>query len=191
MPRNRDIALSRRAVLKVAAAGGVSLLVLQPRAAFGASRPSEEALTADIDSYVAATMRKGLTTLDGIHAEYREAASKFPFALPSGWTFPAESSLTNPLTSVSSADTEVLWERGNGAAEVYLYWQSAVATEAYEAHLRGDSAQVERSLNQLESGYSSVVRRAVLEDPSDGFLKIEVAAARGGDFKSLKSVAID
>jgi hypothetical protein len=125
----------------------------------------------------------------GIHAEYLEAAAKFPFDLPSGRAFPPKSSLQYSVTSRTMPETKVMWERGNGIAEVYMFWPCAVATAAYEAHVRGDRVGVESLLDTLEAGYSSDVRRSVLEDPADGFLKVDAAEARTGDFSSLKYVA--
>lgn len=181
-----EILISRRAVLRVTALGGAGLLIMQPSAAFGAaSSDSLEKRPGSIDAYVAATATAGFTDLAGIHAEYRDAVRRFPFDLPDGWTFPPESSLRDILPSTGSRGAEPSWQRGNGYAEAYVYWQSAVATAACEAHSRGDLAGVERFLNALESGYKSKVRRAVLEDPEDGFLKIEVNAARRGDFAGL------
>lgn len=192
VPIHRDITISRRAALRVAAIGGAGLLIMRPDAAFGAVSPTSiEAVPGGVDAYLAASPTTGITDLAGIHAEYREAAAAFPFELPPGWTFPPESSLRDIQTSSESSETKAVWERGNGAAEAYLFWQTAVATAAYEAHLRGDQTGVDSLLDTLESGFRSDVRRAVLEDPADELIKVDVAAARSGDFASLKRVAID
>ncbi|MBN9154551.1 MAG: hypothetical protein J0J05_11260 [Microbacterium sp.] len=196
MSRDREVVMSRRALLQVAAAGGAAWLIFQPGTALAATGANIEKASGAVDAYVGAIAHGSFTNLSGIHAEYRDAIAKFPFALPKGWAFPPESSLSNTVNvskeraSVVSTDAEVLWERGNGYAEAYLYWQSAVAGAACHAFEAGDAAAVERLLDTLETGYNSSVRLKVLEDPTDEFLRIEIPAARSGNFDMLKSVAV-
>lgn len=192
--RNSQVAVSRRAILQIAAAG-TGILILQPAAAFAATPTNSLEKRSDVlSAYIAMTSDSGVTDLNGIRAEYRAAAAIFPLDLPPGWVFPAESSLYN-------TEPDVQWQRGGGAAEAYLYWQSAVATAAYHAYLGGDSSGVEHYLDTLESGYNSAVRRAVLEDVANEFITVKIvtarnadagalAAARRGDFTKLKQVSI-
>ncbi|RWZ49534.1 hypothetical protein ELQ90_12240 [Labedella phragmitis] len=167
--------------------------MLRPEAAIAATLPVRvETGPGDVDAYLSEMPSKGLTDLAGIHAEYREAAAAFPYEMPPGWSFPSESGLRDiPTTASEGSETSALWERGSGTAEAYLYWQTAVSQAAYEAHLDGDQAGVASLLDTLEAGYRSDVRRTVLEDPAEDFIRIEIAAARNGDFTGLKSVASD
>ncbi|WP_156458812.1 hypothetical protein [Microbacterium sp. Leaf179] len=123
--------------------------------------------------------RHGLMDLDGLRAEYRDAVSTFPFALPEGYAFPAESQSGESLRGS-------VWEVGAGHAEAYCFWQASMVTAAYEADLAHDSAKADGLLRALEAGYDSQTRRVVLEDPGNYFVEhaLEGATSAGSDTQS-------
>jgi hypothetical protein len=189
--------LSRRTLLHIAATGAGALWVggglAQASPALGLEsarerQPDIEKHVGAIDAHAAAPPAAGFTDIAGIRDEYRKAIAAFPLLLPAGWVFPPESRL-------SEAEPGMQWERGAAAAEAYFFWQGAVVSEAEAAHARGDEASAARLLDSLEAGYRSSVRRAVLEDPDDGFLGGAtrrggpVHAARNGDFSALRQMS--
>lgn len=192
---------SRRTLLQMTAVGTGMLFV--PNFASSDIHNDKQA-NADIESspgainrYLAKTKAVGITSLEGVEAEYAKAVESFPFVKPDDWSFPTSSGLTDPEPGTQ-------WDRGFGAAIAYLLWQSAVAVAAQKAYLAGDRAVADRYLDVLEAGYLSPVRRAVLDDPDDAFIsgpadkstaqaannKAPVASARGGDYSLLEQVAV-
>ncbi|MBD8478950.1 hypothetical protein [Microbacterium sp. CFBP 8794] len=121
-------------------------------------------------------------TLEQVWAEYKDAIARFPLALPSGWSFPADSALRSAVPDAS-------WEVGSGESEAYLVWQEAVAFAANEAQSRGDLDEADRMLSLLEAGYSSNTRKRALEDPNQIIMTDALDAARdderGADYESL------
>jgi hypothetical protein len=181
--------LTRRTLFKVAAAAsGIFLLsagdLLKPLTASASVQPAN-ASSGEIPQAASLTIGSvvdNFTDLEGIRAEYRAAIATFPLKLPTGWVFPAESSLRDP-------DSNALWERGNGRAEAYFFWQRSVASEAYRAHLRGDDALAVSYLDVLENGYDTTTRRAVLNDPNNDLVLHAIRPARGRDFSGLIPIA--
>jgi hypothetical protein len=158
--------MSRRSLLQAAAAGSAvligSILTASPARAASSLGMTSSSASSDLGRF---------TDIAGVHSEYRDAIAAYPLPLPPGWTFPAES---------QQRDGSVVgqWERGSGQAEAYFYWQRANAVAAYEAYLRGDPTEAERLLDVLAYGYNSPVRKAVLEDPENVFLREALPAAR-------------
>lgn len=160
--------VSRRAVLYAAAAGsGVLLGGLVSIS--GASAVSTS--TTHQGGQAIAGANKFLD-IHGLRDEYRQAVATFPLSLPDGWSFPPES-------RKQDEGAGVLWEKGSGAAEVYFFWQFAVASAAHEAHTRGDGAQAARLLDILEAGYQTPLRRRIVEDPNGTFIVDVIGPARG------------
>lgn len=187
MHNKRGRAVSRRTLI-IGVASGVGMLGLSTGSAFAAdANTSAEPELRSSEEFLRAMPSAGVTDLEGIHAEYVEAVAAFPFPLPPGFAFPAKSGLENIAPSFMPNDVPVVWRRGNGYAEVFMYWQSAMATAVLNAHSRDDEEEVSRILDSLENGYNSAVRRAVLEDPDNAFIKNHLAPARGGDFSELES----
>lgn len=123
------------------------------------------------------------TDINGIWAEYREAIVDYPLPEPQGWSFPPHSALRDSAPGN-------LWERGHGRAEAYLNWQRASVEAAFAAWSRGDSAEANRILDQLQIGYESPTRRAYVDDPDNWFIHEGIRLARSssteaGDFVPL------
>ena len=159
--------VSRRTLLYVAAAGSGALLGSFVPAAGAIASPDSTALSsgrkiADMDVFL---------DIDGLRAEYRQATATFPISLPAGWSFPPES-------RQQDTGPGVMWEKGNGVAEAYFFWQFAVATAAHEAHLQGHKLDADRFLDVLEAGYSTPIRRAVIDDPDAAFVTEAIQPAR-------------
>lgn len=162
--------VSRRTVLYAAAAGsGVLLGGLVPVGGATAAASNSTAYQggrtiADMDAFL---------DIDGVRAEYQQAIVAFPLNLPDGWSFP-------PDSRQQDEGPGVMWEKGNGVAEAYFFWQFAVASAAHEAHLRGEEAEAARFLDVLEAGYSTPLRRAIVDDPEGAFVTEAVGPVRGG-----------
>lgn len=160
--------VSRRTLLYAAAAGSGALLGGLASVS-GATAASTSAV-----SQGGRTISGADAVLDihGVRAEYRQAIAAFPLNLPDGWSFPPESRKQDEGSGVT-------WEKGNGAAEAYFFWQFAVASAAQEAHLRGEEVEATRFLDVLESGYETPLRRSVVEDPEGVFIAEVIRPARG------------
>lgn len=111
-------------------------------------------------------------SIERIWEEYAEAVRTWPFALPDGQALPAHSGLRD------EPDIPARWERGCGAAEAYLVWSTLTASAAHSAFAGGDTVTANRYLDSLISAYDSDIRRAVLEDPEQLFLRDIVLPAR-------------
>lgn len=136
-----------------------------------------------VDEYVARFSEPtgrpyGTDGIDEVNAEYREAAQVFPFALPDGYAFPAETWLLGRSLPEG-------WQQGDGIAEAYTFWQKATATAAFNDHLRNDQAAASAHLDALAAGYDSAVRAMFVEDPDLAYLEEVVAPAYGGDFDRI------
>lgn len=136
-----------------------------------------------VDEYVARFSEPtgrpyGTDGLDEVNAEYREAAQVFPFALPDGYAFPAESWLRGRALPDG-------WQPGDGVAEAYIFWQKATATAAFNDHLRNDQAAASAHLDALTAGYDSAVRAMFVDDDDLAYLDEVVAPAYEGDFDRI------
>ncbi|WP_139327462.1 hypothetical protein [Microbacterium sp. RURRCA19A] len=185
-------ALSRRALLRVAliGAGALTGAIAAPTAASAATERSIP--TNRIDT----SPRPIFVGLEEVRAEYKEAVRTFPLALPQGWSFPADSS-AGQTDSPSSQAAPSLWEKGFGHVEVFMYWLSAVAAAACDAHARSDNQSADELLDLLEAGFATPQRRMAIPDPENLLLGLLVDPARGGgsqarhsaDFTNLRSIA--
>lgn len=161
--------VSRRAVLYAAAAGS-GVLLGGLASASGATAASDSAA---VQSNRTIANTPAFLDIHGVRAEYQQAIANFPISLPDGWSFP-------PDSQEQDEGPGVMWEKGNGVAEAYFFWQFAVASSAHEAHLRGEEAEVACFLDVLETGYKTSLRSKIVEDPEGAFLADVIRPARGG-----------
>lgn len=193
--------LSRRSVIRGAAVVVASLVVadlgtLTAPHAWAADSGSTEPPTAtttpvSIDEYVRVMPQSGDTSgistlLAGVQEEYRRAVAIFPLTLPSGYVFPAESSITEP-----QGKSGVRFSVGTGAGEAYFFWQNATAAAAYSAHLRGDRRSSTELLGAIANGYSTPVRKMYIQDPDERYVTSSINPARNGNFISLRAQGVD
>lgn len=178
MTKNDEKTVSRRTLFQFAAVGTGFLLGGFVPAAHATAAPRSATLA---NSREIAGMGTFLD-IDGVRAEYRKAIAKFPLTLPVGWSFPPES-------KQQDSEPGVRWEKGNGEAEAYFFWQYAVATAAHEAHLQGDAVEANRLLDALEAGYLTPTRRAVIDDPEAVFVAEAIQPARGANAAARGTVA--
>lgn len=115
--------------------------------------------------------------LDAVNAEYREAARVFPFPLPDGWAFPAETALIGQGLPDG-------WQHGDGYTQAFAFWQAATATAAF-ADFNRNGGDVAAHLDALTAGYESPVRAMYIDDPDLTYLDEVVAPAYAGDVDQL------
>ncbi|MGN7948536.1 hypothetical protein ACTJKH_07305 [Microbacterium sp. 22215] len=181
--------LSRRSMLRmVAAVGGViaasaSLHALGGQSAAAATSQSatSDASSSEMNQFVDATRADSFTNLAGVRSEYAEVTTDFPLALPEETTFPSEPTLqdTAPHT---------LWERGSGVADAFMIWLGLTIAAASQAHSNGQAQQSLQLLDELDEGYASPAREAVLED-AGRYFPAAISQARQGDFAGLLALA--
>lgn len=195
MDKLSGTAVSRRTMLKATVATvGFGAVLIASQSLGGTSAHADDSTAydlptaAEIDQYLSSVSKPGFTDLAGIRAEYLDASVNFPFALPAGGTFPANSSLRNSDSDSDRKMEPETWERGIGIAEAYFVWQAATVSAAHHAQSDGNSVESNRLLDALDAGYASPVRKAILEDP-DGHFPSAIDQARKGDFTSLAGLA--
>lgn len=168
--------ISRRNLLKGAGvAVGAGVVMAFASLPIGASAATKDA-TPDAAG-IAQTRSKGITNLAGVHAEYRDAISSFPFDLPPGVSFPPESNLRDSTPGEN-------WEIGNGRAEAYMFWHSATVAAAVAARDGGDPKESDRLLSMLNDGFNSKTRADIWIDPDESF-QSALREARKGNANDL------
>ncbi|MDQ1124948.1 hypothetical protein [Microbacterium trichothecenolyticum] len=175
--------IDRSSLFAVAIFGGISAWAFSPVVANAEELPIDPS---EVPEYVEKTVGSGFTDLAGIHQEYREAVASFPFPLPDGQQFPPESSLNDDAPTSDAVRRRVVWQKGSGVAEAYMYWETATVVAASEAQDRGEFIRAQALLDTLEAGYNSDFRRLVLIDRGNEFVRTQVGAARSGDFGPLR-----
>ena len=199
--KNPGTGIARRSVIRGAATVAVSLaigelgLMTSPGAwAAEPNSPARRLATTNpvsVDEYVHTMPPSGdatgtTTLLAGVHDEYRKAVAIFPLPLPTGYTFPVESSTSEP-----DGEAGTRFSVGTGAAEAYFFWQNATATAAYSAYLRGDHGAARSLLDAAVAGYATSVRKMVVQDPTGVFVTDSIKPARSGDFAALRAQGVD
>ncbi|MBQ3358879.1 MAG: hypothetical protein IJG47_08275 [Microbacterium sp.] len=181
--------LSRRSMLRmVAAVGGVIAASTSLHAMGGqsAAAATSQSATPDVSSsemtqFVDAPRADSFTNLAGVRSEYAEVTTDFPLALPEQTEFPSASTLQD-------AAPNTLWERGSGAADAFMIWVGLTIAAASQAHSNGQTEQSLLLLDELDEGYASPARHAVLEDVGRYF-PAAISQARQGNFTGLLALA--
>lgn len=115
-----------------------------------------------------------------VHEEYRRHTATFPYALPRGYRFPSRPEWPDEAGGYYEA-----------LFHVYHDWRRATATAAYSAYLRDDCSRAEALLARIESTYSDELRRVIIDDPENGYLRDAIWPAYNGDYTMLKFQDID
>ncbi|MFT4030552.1 MAG: hypothetical protein QM675_11815 [Protaetiibacter sp.] len=113
----------------------------------------------------------GYLSLSEVQAEYDATIAAFPYELPSGVEFPAQS---------QQPTQEAVFQKGAGLAQAYQFWECAWMDE-YLQQQGADQAAADAALAQLEAGASSTYRTQYVDDPEQVWTQTVLGQAKLGD----------
>lgn len=175
MTSSNRIIVSRRSLIQIASAGAGALIAsfaaVPAHASDAAVSANGMGVPADRSSGRHDPLPDEYILLDAVEREYGEAVATFPFSLPEGVSFPKRSGLHEP-------EQGTWWQAGSGFTAAFMFWMGAVSRAAVGAHLRGDDVTADHYLDQLEAGYKSDTRAAVIDDASNAFVDHAISPAR-------------
>lgn len=125
----------------------------------------------------------GANDLDAVEAEYRAAVRAFPYDLPAGYAWPAATGLED-----DPAHPGAMWERGNGVAQAFSYWEGTTALAAANAAERGDFLASDRYLGAIGNTEGDGTRGMYIDDGR--FTDRDVVPAFAGDWSGLQGVTM-